>query len=188
MYRQTWVHSDDTSLQRIFYQFSTEEPVRVFELTTESFGLTLSSFLAIRSLHQLAVDEGVEYKEAANAIKNDFYVDDYIGGSSSVEETIQLRNDFRTLMNKGGFTLRKWCSNRPEVLAGISVDQLGTNLSVSFKLNPEEKVKALGITWEPGMDQLRFYFNVTACEQTWTRRNILSSIAKLFDPLVLSLP
>ncbi|XP_055633006.1 uncharacterized protein LOC129773424 [Toxorhynchites rutilus septentrionalis] len=188
MYRQVRVHNDDTGLQRIFFRFSPDEPIRVFELTTVTYGLTPSSFLAIRALHQLAADEGARYPEAAKAIIRDFYVDDYIGGASSVDEAIQLQNDLDTLMKKGGFTLRKWCSNKPEVLAGISVEHLGTNLSVSFDISPEEKVKALGITWEPGTDQLRFYYCITASEQAWTRRNILSSIAKLFDPLGLISP
>ncbi|XP_055614854.1 uncharacterized protein LOC129761166 [Toxorhynchites rutilus septentrionalis] len=187
MYRQVRVHNDDTGLQRIFFRFSPDEPIRVYELTTVTYGLTPSSFLAIRALHQLAADEGAKYPEAAKAIIRDFYVDDYIGGASSVDEAIQLQKDLDTLMKNGGFTLRK-CSNKPEVLAGISVEHLGNNLSVSFDISPKEKVKALGITWEPGTDQLRFYYCITASEQAWTRRNILSSIAKLFDPLGLISP
>ncbi|XP_062558043.1 uncharacterized protein LOC134222915 [Armigeres subalbatus] len=91
-------------------------------------------------------------------------------------------------MKKGGFALRKWCSNRPEVLADIPADQLGTSLSITFQISPDEKVKTLGITWEPGTDQLRFYYDVTLSEQSWTRRSILSAVAKLFDPLGLISP
>lgn len=188
MYRQVKVHPEDAGLQRILFRFSPEEPIRVFELSTVTYGLTPSSFLAIRALHQLAADEGVAYPEAAKAIVHDFYVDDYIGGASSVDEAIQLQGDLDTLMKKGGFALRKWCSNRPEVLTGIPADQLGTNLSISFDISPEEKVKTLGITWEPGTDQLRFIYENVESEQTWTRRTILSSIAKLFDPLGLISP
>ncbi|XP_065091975.1 uncharacterized protein LOC135712840 [Ochlerotatus camptorhynchus] len=84
--------------------------------------------------------------EASNALVKDFYVDDYIGGASSIEGAIQLQNNLGTLLKKGGFALRKWCSNRPEVLTGILADQLGTNLSISFEISPEEKVKTLEIT------------------------------------------
>ncbi|XP_062541979.1 uncharacterized protein LOC134209977 [Armigeres subalbatus] len=150
MYRQVRLHDDDTGLQRIFYRFSPEEPLRVFELTTVTYGLTPSSYSAIRVLHQLAADEGAEYPVAAEALVKDFYVDDYIGGAPNVDEAILLQKDLTALMKKGGFVLRKWCSNRPEVLANIPADQLGTNLSISFQINPDEKVKTLEITWEPG--------------------------------------
>ncbi|XP_062714171.1 uncharacterized protein LOC134290954 [Aedes albopictus] len=188
MYRQVQVHEEDISLQRIFFRFSADEPIKVYQLSTVTYGLTPSSFLAIRALHQLAADEGTLYADAAEAIVDDFYVDDYIGGAASVDEAIQLQQNLDTLMKKGGFALRKWCSNRPEVLAGIPADQLGTNLSISFEISPDEQVKTLGITWEPGTDQLRFFYDIIESEQTWTRRSILSSIAKLFDSLGLISP
>ncbi|XP_062556678.1 uncharacterized protein LOC134221499 [Armigeres subalbatus] len=188
MYRQVQVHAEDTRLQRIFFRFSPDEQVKVFELSTVTYGLTPSSFLAIRALHQLAADEGADYPDAVVAILHDFYVDDYIGGASSIDEAIQLQRNLDMLMMKGRFALRKWCSNRSEVLAGIPTEQLGTNLSLSFEIGPDEKVKALGITWEPGTDQLRFFYDIIDNDQAWTRRSILSSIAKLFDPLGLISP
>lgn len=40
MYRQIRLHSDDTSLQRIFWRFSTEDPIGEYELLTVTYGLT----------------------------------------------------------------------------------------------------------------------------------------------------
>ncbi|XP_065094787.1 uncharacterized protein LOC135715438 [Ochlerotatus camptorhynchus] len=161
---------------------------RCLRVTDLTYGLTLSSFLATRALQQLPEDEGVEGTKARLALQKDFYVDDYIGGSANVVATIELRKNLTSLMAKGGFPIRKWCSNQPEVLSGIPEDQLGTVLTITFKLNPDEKVKTLGITWEPKADQLRFLYNVGEEEGEWTRRRILSAIAKLFDPLGLISP
>lgn len=74
MYRQVQVHVDDTSLQRVFFRFSADESIKLYQPIT--YGLTSSSFLAIRALHQLAADEGVVYPEAAEAIIENFYVVD----------------------------------------------------------------------------------------------------------------
>ncbi|XP_062540923.1 uncharacterized protein LOC134208965 [Armigeres subalbatus] len=188
MYRQVRVHQDDTSLQRILWRFSADEPICEYELLTVTYGLTPSSFLSIRALHQLAADEGAEFPVASAALIHDFYVDDYIGGASSVGNATQLREDLTKLMSKGGFVLRKWCSNCPEVLKDVPADQLGTHLSITFDLNPDEEVKTLGITWEPRSDQLRFNMEVAVDSVAWTRRRILSCIAKLFDPLGLISP
>lgn len=188
MYRQVLHDANDALRMRIFFRFEKDEPVDVYELLTVTYGLKPSSFLATRALQQLAVDEGSENSPASTALKNDFYVDDYIGGAANVDEAIGLRKDLTSLMAKGGFPIRKWCSNRPEVLAGIPEDQLGTNLTIKFDLSPEERVKTLGITWEPKADQLRFLFNIDDDQNEWTKRRILSAIARLFDPLGLISP
>ncbi|XP_058816139.1 uncharacterized protein LOC131679424 [Topomyia yanbarensis] len=188
MYRQVRLHHDDTSLQRILWRFSEHEPIGVYELLTVTYGLTPSSFLAIRTLHQLAADESLNHPRASSVLVQDFYVDDYIGGASTVQAAIQLRKELADLTSRGGFPLRKWCSNRPEVLADIPANQLGTNLSISFELTPGEEVKALGITWDPKTDHLLFAFDIDENCENWTRRRILSAIAKLFDPLGLISP
>ncbi|XP_065092267.1 uncharacterized protein LOC135713092 [Ochlerotatus camptorhynchus] len=97
---------------------------RCLRVTDLTYGLTLSSFLATRALQQLPEDEGVEGTKARLALQKDFYVDDYIGGSANVVATIELRKNLTSLMAKGGFPIRKWCSNQPEVLSGIPEDQL----------------------------------------------------------------
>ncbi|XP_062542042.1 uncharacterized protein LOC134210034 [Armigeres subalbatus] len=188
MYRQVLHDVKDTLRLRILFRFSKEDPFGVYELLTVTYGLKPSSFLATRALQQLAVDEGVEGSPASVAVDKDFYVDDYIGGAASIIEATNLREDLTSLMVKGGFPIRKWCSNHPEVLAGVPEDQLGTSLTITFDLSPDEKVKTLGITWAPKVDQLRFIFNIENEEGEWTRRRILSAIARLFDPLGLISP
>ncbi|XP_065091131.1 uncharacterized protein LOC135712078 [Ochlerotatus camptorhynchus] len=124
MYRQVLQDANDTLRLRIFFRFTKDDPIDVYELLTVTYGLTPSSFLATRALQQLAEDEGVEGTKARLALQKDFYVDDYIGGSANVVETIELRKKLTSLMAKGGFPIRKWCSNQPEVLSGIPEDQL----------------------------------------------------------------
>ncbi|XP_053681566.1 uncharacterized protein LOC128732345 [Sabethes cyaneus] len=86
MYRQVLVHRDDTSLQRILWRFSTDEPIQVYELLTVTYGLAPSSFLATRTLLQLADDEGSRYPLGREALLKNFYVDDFIGGAQTIEE------------------------------------------------------------------------------------------------------
>ncbi|XP_055590095.1 uncharacterized protein LOC129742245 [Uranotaenia lowii] len=172
MYRQVLQAINDALRLRIFFRFTRDGPIQVYELLTVTYGLTPSSFLATRALTQLAEDEGQEGTKARLALQEDFYVDDYIGGASNVDEAIELRKSLTSLMAKGGFPIRKWCSNKPEVLSGLPEDQLGTNLTITFDLNPDEKVKTLGITWEPKADQLRFIYSVENENGEWTRRRI----------------
>ncbi|XP_062557415.1 uncharacterized protein LOC134222287 [Armigeres subalbatus] len=103
MYRQVLHDVDDTIRLRIFFRFTNDEPIGVYELLTVTYGLKPSSFLATRALQQLAVDEGSSDSQACLALKNDFYVDDYIGGATSIIKAIELRKDLSSLMSKGGF-------------------------------------------------------------------------------------
>ncbi|XP_041786790.1 uncharacterized protein LOC121602662 [Anopheles merus] len=186
MYRQILLHSDDRRLVRIFFRFSPQAPIQVYELNTVTYGLAPSSFLATRTLIQLADDEGTEYALAPAALKRNFYVDDFIGGANNVREAVQLRKELSALLAKGGFELRKWTSSNLSVLSGLSTEYIGTHSSLHFI--PNETVKALGISWKPESDELCFESNTEADEATSTKRSILSSIAKMYDPLGLIAP
>ncbi|XP_058840273.1 uncharacterized protein LOC131695773 [Topomyia yanbarensis] len=186
MYRQVLVHPDDVPLQRIFWRFSSDMPVQTFDLLTVTYGLAPSSFLATRTLLQLADDEGRSYSIGSRALRKGFYVDDFIGGEQTVERVIRLRIELSELLEKGGFVLRKWTSNRLEVLHGLDADKIGTQSPLEF--TPHETVKALGIIWEPEGDFLRFDSQVQHDGKPPTKRSILSSIAKLFDPIGLIAP
>ncbi|XP_055589862.1 uncharacterized protein LOC129742041 [Uranotaenia lowii] len=186
MYRQILVHPKDTPLQRIYWRFHSEEPISTYELQTVTYGLTPSSFLATRTLHQLALDEGENYPLGSTALKNDFYMDDYIGGAQTLEDAIETRCQLDNLMAKGGFQLRKYSSNNLKVLEGLEEERIGTKSTLHF--DPEEAVKTLGIGWEPGTNQLRFDCTLTITTGSPTKRSILSAISKHFDPLGLTSP
>ncbi|XP_055590912.1 uncharacterized protein LOC129742994 [Uranotaenia lowii] len=186
MYRQILVHPKDTALQRIYWRFHPEEPISTYELQTVTYGLTPSSFLATRTLHQLALDEGENYPLGSTALKNDFYMDDYIGGAQTLEDAIETRCQLDNLMAKGGFQLRKYTSNNLKVLEGLEEERIGTKSTLHF--DPEEAVKTLGIGWEPGSDQLRFDCTLAITTGSPTKRSILSAISKHFDPLGLTGP
>ncbi|XP_065077067.1 uncharacterized protein LOC135700476 [Ochlerotatus camptorhynchus] len=171
LYRQILVHPDDTSFQRILWRFSKLSPVQVYELLTVTYGLGPSSYLATRTLQQLAANKGAAYPKGGPALKKNFYVDDFVGDAQSVEEAIRLRTELDELLKKGGFELRKWTSNRLEVLQGLNDEQV--------HFNPDESIKALEIIWEPEVDLLRFDSQIRISDEPPTKQSILSDTAKL---------
>jgi hypothetical protein len=186
MYRQVLLHQDDIVLQRILWRSSQDNPVQLYELLTVTYGLAPSSFLATRVLRQLADDEGGAYPLAGPALRKNFYIDDFIGGANTVKEAICLREELSELMQKGGFELRKFASNKFEVLQGLDKDHIGTQSTLSF--TPKESIKALGIGWEPENDLLHFESTIQPRNHPPTKRTILSDIAKLYDPSGLIAP
>lgn len=186
MYRQVLIAQQDSAFQKILYRFDRNQPVQTYRLKTVTYGLSPSSFLATRTLMQLAEDEGDNYPKAKPVLQKDFYVDDLISGSDSVEGAIQLRDELNELLMKGGFSLRKWCSNSLGVLKDLSPEQVATQSTVTFQ--EEESIKTLGISWEPASDTFKLEVNINDNDETLTKRRVLSQIAQLFDPLGLIAP
>ncbi|XP_058827393.1 uncharacterized protein LOC131687333 [Topomyia yanbarensis] len=186
MYRQVLLNPEDAPLQRILWRFDSHAPISTYELQTVTYGLATSSFLATRTLQQLAADEEDCYPLGGPALRKGFYVDDYIGGAETKEEAIQTRIALDELLRKGGFILRKWTSNNSNVLEDLDPSQIGTQPALKF--DHHETIKTLGVSWEPATDQLRFDSSPFYEYGPPTKRSILSSVSKHFDPLGLTAP
>ncbi|XP_033229232.1 uncharacterized protein LOC117180818 [Belonocnema kinseyi] len=152
MYSQVLVHPDDTIFQKILFRSTVQEPIKEYTLDTVTYGTACASFLAIRALHQLADDEGTRRPIAAAIVKRDFYVDDLLTGANTHQEAAFLRDDLLKLLKNGGFNLRKWASNDPNLVSEYPENPDSTHMS----LDPGAAVKTLGIQWSSREDTL-FY-------------------------------
>lgn len=115
MYRQIMVDEPDANLQRIVWRPTTNEPMKVYQLRTVTYGTASAPYLAIKSLNTLARLEQQRYPVGANIVLNNFYVDDVLSGADTPQECITSQRQLNKLLSSGGFTLRKWASNCDEV-------------------------------------------------------------------------
>ncbi|XP_076661018.1 uncharacterized protein LOC143364711 [Halictus rubicundus] len=180
MYRQFLVRPQDRHYQKILWRNDKNE-IATFQLNTVTFGLTSAPFLATRCLQQLANDELHTYSAASEVIKRDIYVDDLLTGAATYRDTIRLRDQIIELLKRGELNIRQWVSNDPKLLTGLSNDQIHP------KLFGDETVKTLGVAWNPRNDKIQYSVNINSPQQP-TKRAILSTIAKIFDPLGLLCP
>ncbi|XP_060516106.1 uncharacterized protein LOC132695675 [Cylas formicarius] len=178
MYRQILVSDADHLFQRILWRFDPREAVREYVLSTVVYGLSCSPYLAIRVLRQLARDEGARYPLAARLLDCQTYIDDIIGGTDSLEEARDLRDQLVSLLKLGGFELRKWASNSPELLSSLPASH---HQPVSLCGDDNPSLKVLGLQWCPLRDVFSYRIQVT--DRTCTKRNILSQVAQIYDPL-----
>ncbi|GBN35303.1 hypothetical protein AVEN_173054-1 [Araneus ventricosus] len=106
-------------------------------------------------------------------------MDDIVTGSQDLGTAIALKDQLINLFNTCGMVLLKWNSKTRERL-----DFKNENSEISFKQKEGYTVKTLRTAWKSNEDQ--FIFKVSVKEQTvCTKRNVLSTIAKHFDPLGL---
>ncbi|CAK1583418.1 unnamed protein product [Parnassius mnemosyne] len=105
MFRQTWIHAAVRKYQLILWRESPADLVQVYELTTHTYGLYSSPFVAIRYLLQLAEDEGERYLRAANILRAISYVNDLNGSADTIEEVRILKTELINRMSTAGYEL-----------------------------------------------------------------------------------
>jgi len=72
---------------------------------------------------------------SAQVLNNDLYVDDLLSGTPTLEDATNFQQEFTSLLNTAGFTLRKWASNHPSFLDSIPTELKETNQSLSLANN-----------------------------------------------------
>ncbi|XP_076686036.1 uncharacterized protein LOC143378082 [Andrena cerasifolii] len=181
MFRQITVDPKDAIYHKILWRRDPSEAIRSYRLDTVTYGTAAAPFLAVRCLHQLASDEVNAFPVAAEAIKTDFYMDDLLTGTSTLEDALMLRIQLIDALRAGGFNLRQWASNEPTL-----IEHLMEHRSEEYLyLDSDSIKKTLGIAWRSREDIICYEVKVDNSEVRATKRNILSRIAKLFDPLGL---
>ncbi|XP_070526960.1 uncharacterized protein [Cardiocondyla obscurior] len=180
MFRQIALHQDDWSLQKILWK-ENDGRIKDYYLTTLTYGMNCAPFLALRTMHQLVLDEGHRFPLAISCITTGRYMDDIFGGPKTTTEAKNVIQDLIGLCNAGKFPLQKWNSNFPEVLP--------TTIKESSNLVETDNnlYKILGLGWKPKTDEFHFSVN-KADKATYTKRSIASDIARIYDPLGLSAP
>ncbi|GBO33738.1 hypothetical protein AVEN_15503-1, partial [Araneus ventricosus] len=176
MYRQILVEPSQGYLQRIVWKETNNSPIKIYQLNTVTYGTVSAPFLAMRVLKALADAEHQDFPEAARIISRDMYMDDILSGATSLTSAKRLQADLSKLLRRGGFELHKWVSNHPALLNDISTSEY------SFEDTQSNTVKALGMLWKPQPDQLTFKVSVKK-KDSLTKREVLSQIARLYDPL-----
>lgn len=178
MYRQILIAPDHQDYQRILWRFNSSSPISEFKLRTVTYGVSSAPYLALRTLLRLAEDEKQNFPTAAKVLTDDTYVDDIITGCADNNEAISLQHELTQLLQKGGFELHKWTSNKPHVLSHLSPSLVNP---AARSLDSDETTKVLGLLWLPSSDM--FTYNVTPMDRPCTKRHILSDLARVFDPI-----
>lgn len=183
MYRQIKVHQDDLNFQRILWRDHSSRTI-TYQLATVTYGLTCAPFLALRILEQFVHDEGQRFPLAVPVLTKGRYVDDVFGGAWLYSTNSRDCPAVKWYMH-GGFPLRKWISNDLEVLRCITSEKRIEALTIPIEEN--SCIQVLGLSWNPTSNMFHFVINLPTTN-ILTKREILSTIAKLFDPLGLISP
>ena len=114
------------------------------------------------------------------------YVDDLITGGENVKAVAEKRSQVVEVFEDGTFKLHKWYSNDSSLESNdltnedeltFAKEQLGSN---------KHETKLLGLPWNKIEDTVSI--GTSPRESTSTKREALSELAKVYDPLGLVAP
>ncbi|XP_049865557.1 uncharacterized protein LOC126366489 [Pectinophora gossypiella] len=179
MYRQIVVHPDFRHLQQIVWRCKPSEPLKFYQLNTVTYGTASAPFLATRCLREVGLQSRDE--KIKEIIMRDFYVDDLLTGGDTIEDVIYIREQVTAELASACMPLRKWRSNEPHLVSEPNQSPIDLNIGST------EPSKTLGLCWQTSDDELRFPIGTSTGEGN-TKRELLSVIAQIFDPLGLLSP
>ncbi|GFX67808.1 uncharacterized protein TNCV_1565091 [Trichonephila clavipes] len=175
MYRMILIDSEQRCLQQILWKDSKHDRVKTYELQTGTYGMTSAPYLAQRTLRQLSYDEENKFPVAALVLRSQFYMNDTLCGAETLEEAKKLQRQLIPILKSAGMELHKICGNHSE---------LSQCLNEIYDFSRPNKAKTLGVSWDSVKDTFSFKVDVMP-KDLYTKRSVLSIIARLFDPLGL---
>jgi hypothetical protein len=63
-----------------------------------TYGTSSAPILITRCLNKLADDNEQQYTSAAHVLNNDFYVNDLLSGTSTIEDAINMQKELSSLL------------------------------------------------------------------------------------------
>lgn len=174
MFRQVEVDDCHKRYQKILWRYSPDEPVGVYQIERVAYGQAAAPFLSVRAMQQCALDYQSQFPLGAQVVLESFYVDDALKSVDTIEQAMEIKTQMTKLLAKGCFPLDKWCSNKSIFLKSKEPEFL--------ELNEIEMRSVLGLRWIPTEDMFTFQIEEIPEQKTWTKRQVLSQIGKLYDP------
>ncbi|XP_055701660.1 uncharacterized protein LOC129800941 [Phlebotomus papatasi] len=178
------MHEEDQNLQRILHRDDPTKPLQTFLLTTVTYGTASAPYLSTRCMKQLVAEDGDNYPHAKEVANRDFYVDDLLTGTQTIQEAVTLQEELVALFKGGGFSLKKWSSNSQEILDKIPPEDRETKSVLEF--DSGGSISTLGLQCNPLSDTLSF--KISLKEGAIVKRSVLSNMSRVFDPLGLLSP
>ncbi|XP_048030334.1 uncharacterized protein LOC125279307 [Megalobrama amblycephala] len=155
----------------------------VYQWSVLPFGTTCSPCCATFALRKHVADHSQPDSEVRASVDRCFYVDNWLQSFPSLETARQLVDDMRHLLAEGGFELRQWATNTPQLLQHLPQQIRSENHELWFssdRADPQERT--LGLRWQCRSDTLGYKHGHVVKSQP-TMRHIYSILSSQYDPL-----
>lgn len=189
MFHQIRLLPEDQPLLRFLWRdMERERSPDIYEWRVLPFGTVCSPCCAIYALQRHVRDNSSSNEDVVDSVLTAFYVDNCLQSLSSPQQARQLLDKMRALLASGGFEVRQWASNMPEVISHLPTEARSEGCELwltANKADPQEST--LGLRWHCPTDTLGYkHREVSSTEPTM--RNVYRVLASQYDPLGYIIP
>lgn len=189
LFNQVRLLPEDKPLLRFLWRdLRREDPPDVFEWQVLPFGTTCSPCCATYALQRHVWDHSEPGDSVRFSVDRCFYVDNCLQSLPTPVEARELVDRLRALLASGGFELRQWASNDPNVIGHLPKEARSDSLELWLTQEKADVPEsALGLSWHFQSDTLGYKQRPVECGVP-TMRNVYKVLASQYDPLGYILP
>ena len=185
----SWRYPIRPTVTSFFVAWGASWRSRCLIIRASHFGARDSPTCAKYAFRPNATDNETNFPEAVRSVKNNFYKNDYLELSPTVEEAIRKAQDLVKVITKGGFTLTKFASNVVAVLSALSRMEYPINGNVKVLAAGGKSCHVLRLEWNYRFDTLVVSRGTSADRnRTLTQRVVLSLVSAGYNPIGLVTP
>ena len=210
MYNSVWLEDEEVHLHRFLWRDSEEDQIEDYAITRVNIGDKPAGCIA-----QLAMRETVNLpqfshlREEKRVLHQDAYVDDILTSHDNLDQLKHITSNVEKVLNAGGFYMKPWVFSNQSGRRVPKCEEAEPKTIVLPNQLREEDNKALGLGYTPDDDKLHIMVAVNFSKKKkklrlgqnllkeevrlqtpnpLTRRELLSQVAGLYDPLGLVTP
>ena len=174
MYNMVRVPKDDRDALRFIWRRDVDH----YRMSRHIFGGSWCGSCAAFALQECVnctADSSIK-----NYLLNSFYVDDCLISTRTPEGMNSLIVGLRTTLADRGFNLTKFIINNETLMSGIPEQDRADHAEM---FSPEGATKVLGVAWDVQQDSFHFKVDNLEPQESYTKAQMLSIVASIFDPL-----
>ena len=189
MFLQVGFLQEQQSVLRFLLRKDPSENIEVHQYTRHIFGAKDSPTCANYALLCTARDNESDFPDAAQAVFQNNYMDDYLDSLHSPILALKRLRNLIELLSRGGFKLTKFISIVPGLLEKLEDKSIKRDPIEIGALMEESSSHVLSLKWDHVNDTL-VANRGTKCDSSKavTQRLVLNLVSKVFDPIGLFAP